>query len=60
LRSSAAQCVERLADDGARLGRFDLDVAEGCRHRSLGLIARQIDMKTVVKSDLIPAKDGAP
>ena len=27
---------------------------------SLGLISSQIDMKAVVKSDLIPAKDGAP
>jgi len=44
------------------LGRFDLEALQkgADTFRSLGLIARQIDMKAVVKSDLIPAKDGAP
>jgi NitT/TauT family transport system substrate-binding protein len=44
------------------LGRFDLEALQkgADTFRSLGLISRQIDMKAVVKSDLIPAKDGAP
>ncbi|RYE28516.1 MAG: nitrate ABC transporter substrate-binding protein [Hyphomicrobiales bacterium] len=44
------------------LGRFDLEALQkgADTFRSLGLIARQIDMNSVVKSDLIPAKDSAP
>ena len=41
---------------------FDLDALQkgADTFRSLGLITRQLDMKAVLKSDLIPAKDGAP
>lgn len=44
------------------LGRFDLEALQkgADTFRSLGLITRQIDMTAVVKSDLIPQKDGAP
>ncbi|MCO5089978.1 ABC transporter substrate-binding protein [Bosea sp. (in: a-proteobacteria)] len=44
------------------LGRFDLEALQkgADSFRSLGLIARRLDMKAVVKSDLIPQKDGAP
>ncbi|MFJ5367717.1 ABC transporter substrate-binding protein [Bosea sp. CER48] len=44
------------------LGRFDLDALQkgADTFRSLGLITRQIDMATVVKSDLIPQKGDIP
>ncbi|RVU18081.1 ABC transporter substrate-binding protein [Methylobacterium oryzihabitans] len=44
------------------LGRFDLDVLQkgADTFRSLGLIARPIDMSRVVLSDLIPPKVSAP
>ena len=44
------------------LGRFDLEALQkgADTFRSLDLIARQIDMKAVVKSDLLPQKEGAP
>ncbi|QEL25017.1 ABC transporter substrate-binding protein [Bosea sp. F3-2] len=44
------------------LGRFDLEALQkgADTFRSLGLVARTLDMKQVVKSDLIPQKDGAP
>ncbi|MGO4403500.1 ABC transporter substrate-binding protein [Bosea sp. RAF48] len=55
--SSVSQTTEREG-----LGRFDLDALQkgADTFRSLGLIARPLDMKAVVKSDLIPQKDGAP
>lgn len=55
--SSVSQATEREG-----LGRFDLDALQkgADTFRSLGLIARPLDMKAVVKSDLIPQKDGAP
>ena len=44
------------------LGRFDLEALQkgADTFRSLGLIARPLDMKEIVKSDLIPQKDGMP
>jgi len=44
------------------LGRFDLDALQkgADTFRSLSLIARPLDMKAIVKSDLIPQKDGVP
>lgn len=44
------------------LGRFDLDALQkgADTFRSLGLIARPLDMNQIVKSDLLPLKDGAP
>lgn len=44
------------------LGRFDLDALQkgADTFHSLGLITRQLDMKAVLKNDLIPTKDGAP
>ncbi|MEH3146334.1 MAG: ABC transporter substrate-binding protein [Methylobacterium frigidaeris] len=44
------------------LGRFDLDVLQkgADTFRSLGLIARPLDMSRIVRSDLIPPKDATP
>lgn len=44
------------------LGRFDPEVMQkgADTFRSLGLIGRALDMAEIVRSDLIPAKDGAP
>lgn len=44
------------------LGRFDPEVMQkgADTFRSLGLIGRSLDMAEIVRSDLIPAKDGAP
>lgn len=44
------------------LGRFDLEALQkgADTFRSLGLIAKPLDMNAVVKSDLIPPKDSAP
>lgn len=48
--------------DREGLGHFDLDIMQkGAESfRSLGLIARSLDMGTVVKSDLIPPKAATP
>ena len=44
------------------LGHFDIEAMQkgADTFRSLGLIARPLAMKAVVRSDLVPARDGAP
>ncbi|WP_298966057.1 ABC transporter substrate-binding protein [uncultured Methylobacterium sp.] len=56
-RASVSPTTEREG-----LGRFDLDVLQkgADTFRSLGLIARPIDMSRIVTSDLIPPKVSTP
>jgi NitT/TauT family transport system substrate-binding protein len=56
-RSTVSPTTEREG-----LGRFDMELMQkgADSFRALGLIGARLDMEQVVRSDLIPAKDGTP